>query len=132
MNRDPHLGLTLAGRPESIRQARRAVRILLDGFAPAETIADAQLVVSELATNALEHGGGAFEVQAWVGEGRFRLEVRDGGQTTATPDGTAPDGGAWDKAGARLVVVAALTAEMGHAQDEDGTIMTAELRWGPW
>lgn len=132
MDRDPHLGITLAGRPESVRLARRAVRILLDGFAPAETIADAQLVVSELATNALEHGAPTFELLAWLWERRCRLEVRDAGQTTATPNGAAPHSGNWDKADVRLAIVAALTAEMGHAREEDGTVMTAELRWDAW
>jgi anti-sigma regulatory factor (Ser/Thr protein kinase) len=46
----------LAPQPESVGDARDFTRATLRGWGPAAVSEDAELVVSELATNALRHG----------------------------------------------------------------------------
>src|SRR6478752_6606930 len=48
----------LVPHPSSIAEARRHVRHALDEHAPPDTLADVELVVSELVTNAVLHGPG--------------------------------------------------------------------------
>lgn len=60
--------------PAAIPQARRFVRRHVDDAALVER---ALLLVSELATNALEHAGSAFEVTVVTGTDRVRVEVVD-------------------------------------------------------
>lgn len=59
--------------------ARLAIRALLPGNPRAE---DAELIVSELAINAIRHStsrGGQFELAVDLEPGRIRIEVKDGG-----------------------------------------------------
>lgn len=67
--------------PEQVRQARRFLADVL-GDSPAS--ADAQLCLSEIATNAVKHSrsaapGGQFTVRIAIAAGRLRVEVEDGG-----------------------------------------------------
>lgn len=67
-----------AGRPASVPAARRFAGMVLDGQ-PADTVETVQVLVSELATNALMHGLSDFEVELAVEAGRVRVEVTDSG-----------------------------------------------------
>ncbi|MEV6638924.1 anti-sigma factor RsbA family regulatory protein [Amycolatopsis sp. NPDC051371] len=50
----------------------------------ADQVADVQVVVTELLTNCVEHGGGTGTVRLWSAAGEFVCEVHDGG-TLADP-----------------------------------------------
>ena len=86
------------------REARRIVAAL-DGV-PATLRGDVQLVVSELVTNAVRHGGlrDGDPIMLMLGceDGRLRVDVDDGGETPWTPRPGGPGG--WG-----LAAVAALS-----------------------
>jgi anti-sigma regulatory factor (Ser/Thr protein kinase) len=91
--------------PAAPRLARRALAEWLATVpCPAPIAADAQLVVSELTTNAVVHTDSAPTIVASFDDGRLRIEVHD--QHPALPrirDRPGPSGG-W---GLRLVDAAA-------------------------
>lgn len=64
--------------PASTREARRRVSRVLETHDLEDAAAAAELVVSELATNAVLHAGTPFEVGVTVGDGVVRIEVHDG------------------------------------------------------
>ncbi len=64
--------------PTSVPQARRFAGEVLRGY-PTEFVETIQLMVSELATNSLVHGGTGFSLQIECGERDVRVEVSDGG-----------------------------------------------------
>jgi PAS domain S-box-containing protein len=66
--------------PESVREARRFVRGMLPEVSevPEELRRNAELLVSELVTNAVLHARSEAEVSVGFREGRIRLAVRDG------------------------------------------------------
>ena len=63
--------------PTSVDEARRFVRLQAAGWPGARE--DLVLVASELATNALCHGGGGFELTLTRGASDVLVEVRDRG-----------------------------------------------------
>lgn len=67
----------LPAAPESAALARRFVRSVLDGVTP-EVADTAELLTCELATNAVLHARGDFEVRAWAGEDRVQVQFSDG------------------------------------------------------
>ncbi len=66
-------------RADSIGQARRFVREAL-GDGPPETVQAAELMVSELATNSVQHARSAFEITIASSDGSLRVAVRDCGE----------------------------------------------------
>lgn len=73
--------MTYPGRPASVRAARRLVRGVLAG---SPLVDDLELIVSELATNAIRHtpsgwDGGMFTITIRYGPGMARIEVEDDG-----------------------------------------------------
>jgi anti-sigma regulatory factor (Ser/Thr protein kinase) len=62
----------------SVPQARRFAGEVLRGY-PTEFVETVQLMVSELATNSLVHGGTGFSLQIECGDHDVRVEVSDGG-----------------------------------------------------
>lgn len=106
--------------------ARRAARALL---ADSPRVDDAELIVSELASNAILHTrsaleGGAFRVVVERKAGWTRIEVHDDGplprQRDVQQDGE--NGRGWQ-------LVAALAARWGHDGDPAGACTWAELDW---
>lgn len=94
------------------RLARIALRDLVasHGWPQAR---DAELVVSELIANAVEHGVGRITLTLWLADGRIHGEVTDAG-TGAPP---RPAGHGEDSIGGRgLTIVAALSDRWGTAQ----------------
>lgn len=69
---------------------------------PADQVELLELVASELATNAVEHGGGAGTVALWSEPGAVVVEVRDAGPGVAPMAGRCPPG-AEDPAGLYLL-----------------------------
>lgn len=71
----------LRPHPESVGEARRFVRSVVDRAGGQPELAEtAELVVSEVVTNAVLHAGTAVAVAVRAGAGRLRVEVGDGSQ----------------------------------------------------
>ena len=116
------------GRPEQVAQARLFTRSVLAGR-PEE--ATAELVVSELSTNAVLHSasggpGGSFVVSVLVRADGVMVGVDDLG-SAAEPAARAADDGAPRESGMGLVLVAALAKEWGSARTPAGWRVWAEL-----
>jgi anti-sigma regulatory factor (Ser/Thr protein kinase) len=69
--------ITLPTAASSVAEARHRVRDFLAGAAPAQVLDDANLMTSELASNAVLHDGGWYSVGATVSRERVRVEVDD-------------------------------------------------------
>jgi len=92
--------------------ARLALRNLLAlcAWPPAE---DAELILSELVANAVQHGAGEIALALWLAEGRIRGEVADAGP--GPPPRPLRPGK--DAVGGRgLVIVDALSDRWGAAE----------------
>ena len=63
----------------SVAAARRVVGAALEGVVDAEQVGDAELVVSELASNALAHGRPPVALRVWVGPNVVDIDVSDRG-----------------------------------------------------
>jgi anti-sigma regulatory factor (Ser/Thr protein kinase) len=79
----PDLTLPLAREPTAPRQARASIRQLLGDRVSADFAADAQLLTSELVTNAVMYAPTGCRMSAWFidAAGALRVEVSD-----AAPD----------------------------------------------
>ncbi len=88
---DPvHLEQDLGG-PESLAGLRRWIRTHV--VADADALADAQLVATELASNAIEHAPGPRVVRLRVSATRFTVEVEDAAPDAALTLGVSRLGG---------------------------------------
>jgi len=85
----------------------------------------AALIASELATNAVCHGGSGFTLRVQTDDGWARIDVTDPG-TRWTSRLPADD---LDDHGRGLAIVAALATRSGHQRGPDGTTAWAELTW---
>jgi anti-sigma regulatory factor (Ser/Thr protein kinase) len=119
-----------AAVPEAAPAARSAVVDALKGHVDSRVLADAELLVSELVTNSVQHAGltagDLVRVAAAVSDGVVRLEVDNPG-STGTIAAREPDlkGG-----GFGLVLVEALAHAWGVSRD-DHTRVWAELVRSP-
>ncbi|WP_353945487.1 ATP-binding protein [Streptomyces sp. HUAS MG91] len=122
--------LTLSGA-ETREVVRHAVLACLNGDAP-ETpatrnlLAEAQLVCSELVSNARRHGGGLYWFEAHARNGLVVIEVGD--RSTRTPrsprrDATEPGGFGWE-----LVRRLSERVEVTVRPDGAGKIIRAVIR----
>lgn len=89
---------------------RRYVRGALGGT-DEDLVARAELVASELATNALRHGGGGLQVSVRTAGSSVRIEVTDASSATPRPRRPAPD----DPGGRGMLVVDAVADAWGVA-----------------
>jgi len=78
------------GAAESIPDARRFVAACLTGQSQ-DAVEVASLLVTELATNAVVHAHGTFEVQVAVGDASIRVAVHD--HDPRPPEHMAPEPG---------------------------------------
>lgn len=104
--------------------ARRAVAAVLAGwgFDDDAWIFDAVLVVDELVSNAVKHGGGCLELG---------LEAHEGTVTVGAADGSAVvprRGDPTDKGGRGLALVEAISSRWGVSDHEGGKRVWVELR----
>ena len=117
---------TFPAQISSPRASRRFVIESLQGWADDELLADAALVVTELATNAVVHARSEFTVGVFRLENGARISVRDSGShqwdRKATPL-TATHGRG-------LGLVAALTNSWGKTATDGGKVVWAELTGG--
>jgi len=148
------ISITLPGFSCMVAVARIAVRALLPDNPRAE---DAELIVSELAINAIRHStsrGGQFELTVDLTPGRVRIEVKDGGPFGYPPPSTPPpppppplsplmhpwttmhqEDRARDRAaeaeeyGFGLAIVTAASDKWGHSRYPDHAVWWAEITW---
>ncbi|GAA3181286.1 SpoIIE family protein phosphatase [Streptomyces virens] len=112
--------------PKSAAEARRFVRDALGDVAP-DLVDTAQLLVSELVTNAVLHARTEVEVTARAEAGTVRVRVSDGRPDRAlVPYGSPPYSGT----GQGLPLVARLASRRGVETDGDGKSVWFELRPG--
>ncbi len=116
------------GRPEQVAQARLFTLSVLAGRPEART---AELVVSELSTNAVLHSasggpGGSFVVSILARADGVMVGVDDLGSATGPAARAADDSGP-QESGMGLVLVAALAKEWGSARTAAGWRVWAEL-----
>ncbi|MEV5412917.1 ATP-binding protein [Thermopolyspora sp. NPDC052614] len=112
--------------PEQVGRARHFAREVV-GEEHARSY-EVELVVSELAGNAVRHGGqGAgreFEVSMAVGGGAIIVAVRDGGLTGTPRAGTCDTE---SDSGRGLALVETVARRWGFHRDPAGTVVWAEL-----
>jgi len=77
-----------AGEPHRARQA--AVGLATDAGLSADGIDAIAMVVTELVTNSIEHGGGSPRLQAWITDTEIVYEVFDTGRLTDPLAGRRP------------------------------------------
>lgn len=111
----------------SVGHARRFLRGVLAGWdVDEETVADAELVTSELVANAVTHTGTRAELLITREADRRLLRISVGDSSTRHP---APRDAAPDALGGRgLGIVDALAEAWGVADHGDGKVVWAELR----
>ena len=122
------------GRPESVKAARRWLEHKLTlSDAPPSTVEDALLLLSELATNNIQHvpdrtaKPGDFYVRVFLFQRRLRVEIGDAHRRRPVFQLLSPD--ATDEGGRGLVLVNALASSWGRFQSVLGPGMFFELCW---
>ncbi|WP_166140650.1 response regulator [Nocardioides ochotonae] len=107
----------------SVRQARSVVRSTLATWELEHLHDEACLVVSELATNALNHAQSSFCVRLSLHPTTVRIEVGDSGHGTPEPQPHS----ATREGGRGMLLVAAMSASWGIDRSEGGKVVWAEL-----
>ncbi|MEU0110506.1 MULTISPECIES: ATP-binding protein [unclassified Streptomyces] len=120
-----HLSVEYAPRPSAVREARAEVRRQLEGWGLAERgeVADvAELLVGELATNALVHAESRFRLTLFAAHGVLRCEVADSGRRVprVLEAGTG-------ESGRGMFLVDALAQRWGCHRDGPGKTVWFEL-----
>lgn len=117
----PRAELSVPSVPRSVAQVRRFAR---DACAPGSATADAvELLVSEVATNALVHGEGEVRVRVQAREGVVRVEVDD--ESPVLP--VARSAGPTAEGGRGLALVTALSSSWGVLPRDDGKTVWFEV-----
>ena len=114
---------TFAGRLEDTRAARCFALGMLEPWREEQLAADAALVVTELATNAVLHAGSAFSVSLVLSGGAIRISVGD----TVPLGPTGVDKQLAAASGHGLGVVAAMATRWGVQTVPSGKAVWAEL-----
>jgi anti-sigma regulatory factor (Ser/Thr protein kinase) len=113
---------------DDLRRVRGAVADVLGGVAAGDEEAEDFLVaVSEIATNALIHGGVGATVTPWVDEGRVVCDVRDRGPGFADPLTGYRVPGVDARSGRGLWLARQLTTLVEVGRAPDGTLVRLHL-----
>jgi anti-sigma regulatory factor (Ser/Thr protein kinase) len=109
----------VASEPHSVPRARERVVALAEPFVAAQRIADLRLVISEVITNAVRHGGeGDMLVTVTPKQGYLCVQVTDTGDGFAPrPRAFEPD----DDGGFGLFLVERLTRRWGLTRENSNT-----------
>ncbi|MFD3373708.1 MULTISPECIES: ATP-binding protein [unclassified Streptomyces] len=101
-------------------QVRRIVRAGLRHWGRPDLAESAELLATELVTNALRHGCGDIVVRLHLAADRLRLDVQDGSHESPLPRNAAPD----DEDGRGLLLVTAIADDWGVSHDGTTTWCT--------
>lgn len=129
----PWVVLPLRQIPTASRVARSSMHSVLSTLGlRRDVIADAELVMSELVANAVEHGSadsdGMIEAAWRLTPPRLLVRVRDSGTAAELTPGTLDVGQVRpDVRGRGLAIVDALCDTWSYETDHGGTEVTAEL-----
>jgi len=117
---------TFPCHPDSVARARRFVR---EAFAsePPATVDAAELMVSELATNGVQHARTEFDVTVHSSPGELRVEVRDRGEGRPAVHFSAPT----EPTGRGLLIVESLSHSWGVVPALSGKTVWFSLLRGP-
>jgi GAF domain-containing protein/anti-sigma regulatory factor (Ser/Thr protein kinase) len=115
--------LILGAEPDSVPYARRYVAASIRGTAAEPLLADAELVVSELVTNALLHGGAPATLRVLIDGDVVRIEVGDGSRRAPLRALARADA----MTGRGLSLVAALAREWGVEPRVNGKVVWCEM-----
>ena len=121
---DMQIMAPLDSEPATVARARKVVGDQLWGWGLASVVEDAELVTSELVTNALRHGTEAVELRLTALPDRVRICVLDT-NTDDVPRLLANDG--LTEGGRGLNLVQRLCLNWGHEVGPDGKQVWAEL-----
>lgn len=109
-----------------VREVRARVRrtVTLTRCAHGFDLGDVDLLVCEIATNAVQHSasgrpGGGLWVTVLVSAGRLRVEIQDDGGSAGCPM-IPVKGSAWDEGGRGLLMVSQLADRWGALRGENG------------
>lgn len=116
----------LRAHPSSVAAARRVVRGVLTATRREELIETAQLLISEVVTNALVHAGTPIGIRASVGADGLRVEVTDGSTQAPAPRSYGPMAGT----GRGLRLLQQLADQWGTLVRLDGKTVWFELDSG--
>ncbi|MEV6878554.1 ATP-binding protein [Amycolatopsis sp. NPDC051128] len=103
---------------------RRFTRLTLTAWASGVEVEDALLIVTELATNALRHGGGHPVLRLSVGNAHVRIEVLDDDPVPPVRRPVGADGG-WG-----LALVERLSLAWGVGREGRGKVVWCALPAG--
>jgi anti-sigma regulatory factor (Ser/Thr protein kinase) len=120
-----HLSVEYDPRPSVVREARAEVRRQLEGWGLAnldELVDVAELLVSELATNAVRHSASRFRLTLSAAHGILRCEVRDGGSRVPAVQDAGDS-----ESGRGMFLVDVLSRRWGCHQDGPGKTVWFEL-----
>ena len=109
--------------PAAVGSVRRFVRDALTGWGLDDLVGDAVLVTSELATNAVTHGGSPFRTSLVRGDRAVRVCVEDGSRTWPELHHALPG----DQDGRGMAIVASLSRRTGCDPTTGGKVAWAEL-----
>ncbi len=109
------VGWSLPRDPSSASQARKLTRLTLASWNLEALLDETQLMVSELVTNALDHGSGPIGLRFRRGN-RLRCEVSD----TSPELPQQRDSDNEDESGRGLMIVDALATQWGHHTTSEG------------
>lgn len=123
------LRAALSADPRQVAVARRLLRGYLadDVEAPADTFDVPELLVSELVTNAILHGGPPVELHAASNGAGIRVEVRDGVPRPPVLESSTTCTGAPREHGRGLQMVATLADRWGWDGHPTGKTVWFEL-----
>ena len=120
-----HARTTFAPLPETPSLARHFIRTVLADHCDTHTIYAAELMVSELVTNAVVHAVSDVEVQVESSPRRTRIEISDEGVEWVLTAGIRDDAA---ERGRGLTIVAACALRWGRHLSDGRTTVWFEVR----
>jgi anti-sigma regulatory factor (Ser/Thr protein kinase) len=113
--------------PRNVRHARRITRTALSAWGVSELVDSAEMVVSELVTNALRYGSGPVDLTLALTETGLRIAVTDEGTTLPAARDAGPDA----QGGRGLQIVELLAESWDVVVRLTGKTVTCVLRLEP-
>ena len=131
----PSESLAFERSPSAPRRIRTWLAAVCRRWVVPDICPDAELVVSELVTNAVTHGGTGGTVEVALRDGFLHIRVRDDGSSMPEATADMPTGAPGEALphGRGLALVRLLSSAWGFLVDSRGTgkVVWAALRWHP-